>query len=122
MSTATPESLVQGQLDAYNARDIDAFMSYWADDAQILEFPGQLMAEGAAAIRERHVTRFREPNLHGRLVQRMVMGNRVVDQEKVSRTFLEGTGTLDVIAIYEIQRGKIARAWFMVGAKTLDQA
>ncbi len=120
MSTTSPKSVAQGQLDAYNARDIDAFMAYWAEDAQIYEFPDKLVTAGAAAIRERHIARFQEPNLYGRLVQRMVMGSRVVDQEKVARTFPEGTGTLDVIAVYEIIDGKIAKAWFMPGAKTLD--
>lgn len=32
--TARPQDVVQQQLDAYNARDIDAFMACWADDAQ----------------------------------------------------------------------------------------
>ena len=31
--TVRPEEIVQQQLDAYNARDIDAFMACWADDA-----------------------------------------------------------------------------------------
>ncbi len=118
---ATPaEAVAQGQLDAYNARDIDAFMRYWAEDAEIYEFPDKLLATGSAAIRERHIARFTEANLHGRLMQRMVMGNRVVDRETVTRTFPEGTGRLEVTALYEIEGGKIAKAWFMMGAKTLD--
>jgi hypothetical protein len=48
------------------------------------------------------------------------MGNIVIDHEKVTRTFPEGTGTLDAVAIYEIQSGKIARAWLILGPKTLD--
>ena len=84
---STPETIAQGQLDAYNARDIDAFMQYWADDALYFEHPDKLLASGATAIRERHVTRFTEPNLHGKLLSRMVMGNKVVDRESVTRTF-----------------------------------
>lgn len=112
-----PAAVVQRQLDAYNARDIAAFIETWAEDAQYFEHPGTLLASGAAAIRERHVARFQEPDLYGALVQRMVVGNMVVDQEKVTRNFPEGIGQLDVIAIYEVENGKIAKAWFKIGAR-----
>lgn len=115
-----PEEVIQFQLDAYNARDIERFMRVWADNAEFYEHPSTLLARGAAQIRARHVERFKEPNLHGRLVQRMAVGNMVVDQEKVTRTFPEGTGTLDVIAIYEVEDGKIRKAWFKLGPRVLD--
>ena len=108
---------VQEQLDAYNAKDIDRFMQCWADDCQYYAFPSELLAQGAAQIRERHVERFNEPNLHGRLVHRMVVGNMVVDQELVTRNFPEGVGEIDVIAIYEVKAGKIASAWFKLGPR-----
>jgi hypothetical protein len=111
-----PSEVVRRQLEAYNARDIDAFMSCWADDAQVFAFPADLLANGAAEIRARHVARFREPNLFGRLVARMAVGTLVVDHEVVTRTFPEGSGTVDVIAIYEVENGRIAKAWFRMGA------
>lgn len=114
------EAVVQRQLDAYNARDIDALMAVWADDAQCFEHPSTLIANGAAEIRARHVARFKEPNLFARLVKRMAVGNKIIDQEIVTRTFPEGTGTLDVIAIYEVERNKIAKAWFIFGAPMLN--
>ncbi|HEX9391168.1 MAG TPA: nuclear transport factor 2 family protein [Usitatibacteraceae bacterium] len=115
-----PEAIVQRQLDAYNGRDIDAFMTNWAEDAQFFEHPATLLASGAAAIRERHLLRFKEPNLHGKLIKRIAVGNKVVDQELVTRTFPEGTGTIEVIAIYEIENARIAKAWFIMGPRTLD--
>jgi hypothetical protein len=106
---------VQRQLEAYNARDIDAFMQWWADDCQYYEFPSRLLANGADEIRERHVARFQEPNLVGTLINRIAVANVVVDQETVTRTFPEGPGEVDVVAIYEIEGGKIAKAWFKAG-------
>jgi uncharacterized protein (TIGR02246 family) len=120
MNSTTPEAVVQRQLDAYNARDIERFIESWAPDAQYSEHPASLLASGREAIRARHVERFREPNLHGKLVKRMVMGNKVVDQESVTRTFPEGTGNIEVIAIYEIDNGLIAKAWFIMGPRILD--
>src|SRR6202790_1648510 len=89
------EAIVQRQLDAYNARDIDGFMAVWAADAQYFEHPAKLLASGAAEIRARHIARFKEANLFGRLIKRMVVGNKVVDQEVVTRTFPGGTGHVE---------------------------
>lgn len=119
---AETELPVQKQLEAYNARDIDAFMQWWADDCQYYEFPSRLLASGAAEIRERHVARFKEPNLHGALVKRIAVANVVVDQETVTRTFPDGPGEVDVLAIYEVENGKIAKAWFKMGPPRLHSA
>lgn len=110
---------VRGQLEAYNARDIDAFMRFWADDCQYYAFPDQLLANGAAEIRARHIVRFQEPDLQGKLLKRMAVGTMVIDQETVTRTFPEGPGEVDVLAIYEINNGKIAKAWFKMGEPRL---
>ncbi|WP_112663856.1 nuclear transport factor 2 family protein [Microvirga flavescens] len=117
-----PCEIVQKQLDAYNTRDIEAFMSHWAEDAQYFGFPSDLLANGAAQIRERHMARFQEPNLFGQLVKRLAVGNIVVDQEVVTRTFPEGPGRVDVLAIYEVEGDKITRAWFKIGTPVLDRA
>ena len=119
---AENELPVQKQLEAYNARDIDAFMQWWADDCQYYEFPSRLLASGAAEIRERHIARFKEPNLHGVLVKRIAIANMVVDQETVTRTFPDGPGEVDVVAIYEVEKGRIAKAWFKMGPPRLHPA
>jgi hypothetical protein len=117
-----PTEVVRRQLDAYNAKDIEAFMSCWAEDAQFFAFPSDLLAEGTQQIRDRHVVRFREPDLFGKLIHRMSVGNLVVDREVVTRNFPEGLGRLDVMAIYEVADGKIAKAWFKTGMPMLDMA
>ncbi|CAI2426359.1 nuclear transport factor 2 family protein [Serratia plymuthica] len=119
--TIRPEDVVQQQLDAYNARDIDAFMAYWAEDAQYYEHPDTLLASGKAEIRERHIARFKEPSLYGERVKRMALGSMVIDQEVVTRNFPQGRGKMDVIAIYEVEQGKIAKAWFKAGPCELDE-
>lgn len=119
-TTTDPESVVQRQLDAYNARDIDTLLAIYADAAQIFEHPATLLAEGTQALRERFTLRFKEPNLHANLVNRMVNGAYVVDHERVTRTFPEGPGTIEVVMIYEVREGRIARSWSIAGARTLD--
>ena len=114
------EAVVQRQFEAYNARDLDAMMATYADTACQFEFPANLLASGAAQIRERFAARFTEPNLHARLLNRIVSGNTVIDHEEVTRTFPEGTGRLELVAFYRVEAGKISQAWFIPGIKTLE--
>jgi hypothetical protein len=118
----SPAAVVQRQLDAYNARDIDALVATYASDARQYEHPGTLLATGSEAIRARMAQRFLEPNLHARLVQRAVMGNIVVDHEVVTRTFPEGSGTVEMVCIYEVREGVIRTASVQVSNKQLDAA
>jgi hypothetical protein len=56
--SSDPAAVVQRQLDAYNARDVDALLATYAEDAQMFEHPSKLLATGAVALRERFVARF----------------------------------------------------------------
>lgn len=122
MNAPTPEAVVQQQLDAYNAHDLEALLHVYAEDARVFEHPATLLASGSAQLRERFATRLQEPNLRAHLRQRMVMGRFVVDHERVERTFPEGTGSVELIATYEVVDGRITNAWFLTGPKTLDAA
>ena len=117
-----PATIVQRQLDAYNARDLDAVLATYAPDARQFAHPATLLAVSAADMRERMAQRFAEPNLHARLLQRVVMGNIVIDHEEVTRTFPEGAGRVDMVAIYEVVDGKIQSASVQVSNKRLDTA
>jgi len=114
-----PETLIQRQLDAYNARDLDAILATYADDAEQFEHPSTLLAKGSAQLRERFAARFNEPNLHAALLRRIVLGDTVIDHERVTRTFPEGPGEIELVAIYQVHDDKITKAWFIPGPKTL---
>jgi hypothetical protein len=115
-----PEAVVQRQLDAYNARDLEAWLATYAEDAQQFEHPAKLVATGHAEMRARAAQRFTEPNLHARLIQRSVMGQVVIDHEEVTRTFPEGPGRVELVCIYQVHDGKIQTGSFVFGDKTLD--
>lgn len=114
-----PEAVVQRQLDAFNARDVSALLAVYADDAEMFEFPATLLGAGSGQLRDRFTQRFLEPNLHARLRHRIVAGSRVIDDECVTRTFPEGPGELDLVMIYEVANGRIAKAWSIPGEKRL---
>ena len=115
--TTDPEAVVQKQLDAYNAHDVEALLAVYAIDARLFEHPATLLAEGAVELRERFSQRFQEPRLYALLLKRIVMGNFVVDHELVTRSFPEGPGTVQLLATYEVLDGRIANAWFLTGPK-----
>ena len=116
-----PAAVVQRQLDAYNAKDLPALLAVYAADAELYEHPATLLAKGTTQLGERFALRFKEPNLHAELLNRIVLGDLVVDYEKVTRTFPEGPGWVEFVMIYEVRDGRIARAWTKVGPKVLDR-
>ena len=115
MNTTSPLAVVQAQLDAYNAKDLDALMHTYAPDAQQFALHCALLAQGHEQIRPRYQERFAEPDLHARLVSRSVVGNVVTDVEVVTRNFPQGRGTVEMLCVYEVVDGRIARASFATG-------
>ncbi|MGK0252522.1 MAG: hypothetical protein ACI81G_001962, partial [Gammaproteobacteria bacterium] len=75
------EQIVQKQLDAYNARDIDAFMNTYSDDIKLYNHPSELSSEGQIAMREGYAGYFKNTkDLHCEIKNRIVIGNKVIDQ------------------------------------------
>ena len=116
---SSPEAVVARQLDAYNAKDLGAWLATYAPDATQYEHPATLLASGHAEIRARMRARFSEPNLHARLISRNVMGKLVVDHEVVTRNFPAGPGTVELVCIYRVEGGLIQSASFAPGAPML---
>ncbi|AMP13933.1 nuclear transport factor 2 family protein [Collimonas pratensis] len=119
-SSKTPLQVVQAQLDAYNAKDIEALLLAYAPDAEQYTLHGALLARGQEQMRERFLVRFAEPDLHARLLNRTVMANVVVDYELITRNFPEGVGTVEMICVYEVAEERIRKASFAVGATRMN--
>lgn len=120
MPDTLPATVIQQQLDAYNAKDIEAWLGTYAPDAEQYTLHGPLLARGHADLRSRMTARFSEPDLHARLLTRTVMDNIVVDVEIVTRNFPEGRGTVEMLCVYEVANGVIRKASFALGKSQLD--
>ncbi len=104
-------ALAQGQLDAYNAQDLEAFLSFYADDIVVADLNGAVTNNGIAALRERYAAMFAKfPENKALLVNRIANGDTVIDHEDVIRA--PGGERFFAIAIYTIAGGKIARVDF----------
>ncbi len=107
----TPQLLVDQQLAAYNARDIDAFLIPYSDSVELYEYPGKLMGKGKEEMRKSYAGMFKQvTQLHCELVNRIVQGNVIIDHESVSGF---GPKPLRAIAIYTITKGKIQKVEFI---------
>jgi hypothetical protein len=109
----SPEALVQRQLNAYNQRDIEAFLEPYSEDVELHSYANDQRQRGKAAMRENYKKLFdSSPALHCQLVNRIVQGDTVIDQESVTGLFGK-PGTLKAIAIYTVRDGKIVRVTFI---------
>lgn len=108
----SPEMLVQQQLDGYNARDIEVFLQPYSEDIELYDFPDKLSGKGKENMRINYQSFFESvPDLHCELVNRMILGNTVIDQERV--TGFKNGYILEAIAIYKIVDNKIAKVFFI---------
>lgn len=108
----SPIELAQRQLDCYNAHDLEGFLAVYAEDAKLYGLlDGTLIAEGREAMRERYRQRFEVDKVHAKLVNRMVIGSRVIDHEEV--TMESSDRAVHAAAIYETSEGLIRAAWFV---------
>jgi hypothetical protein len=104
-------TVVQRQLDAYNAQDLDAMLDCYALDCIIANLNGTVTETSREALRARYARTFSDfPENRARLVNRINVGNMVIDHEDVSRG--PGKDHFEVIAIYTVKNGQIARVDF----------
>ena len=110
----SPHDIAQGQLDAYNRQDLDAHCAFYADDIVVADLNGAESVQDLATYRARYEKMFGEfPENHAALVNRIVIGDTVIDHERVVRK--PGAEPFEVAAIYTVRGGKIARVDFVRG-------
>jgi uncharacterized protein (TIGR02246 family) len=104
--------VVQRQLEAYNAQNMEAFIATYAPDCKICDLNGDVTQNGHADIRARYAAMFAKfPENKARLVNRMTLGDVVIDHEDVTRG--PSGPCLEAIAVYTVKNGLIARVDFI---------
>ena len=102
------EQIVQRNLEAYNNRDLEKFISWFSEDIELYNFSEmKLVASGKPAIEKLYKELFAaSPNLHSTILKRIVFDNKVIDHERI----VGRKGAADVseiVMIYEVKDGKI---------------
>jgi len=104
------EAIIQRNLDAYNARDIDAFMKDYTDDVKLYAYPNTLQTEGKDAMRKSYASWFEKTkDLRAFIKKRIVIGNKVIDEEQVTAN----GQVFNAVAIYEVENGLIKKVTFI---------
>jgi len=100
--------VVEEQLLAYNAKDVERFILAYSEDVVIEDGEGNLLMKGQDQMREQYGALFKtNPELNCRIVKRMRIGNYIVDEEEVSG--VKGYSTpMHAVVIYRIEEEKIA--------------
>jgi len=107
----SPTTLVQRQLEAYNAHDLARFLACYSESIAVYRMPAtEPSLAGKAAFAAFYAEqRFNRPGLHADVLQRIAAGSTVVDHERVVGI---ADGAVDVIAVYEVKEGLIQNVWF----------
>ncbi len=104
-----PASVVQLQVEAYQARDLERFLSLYAPNVVITKQPGgKVVAQGREAMRPIYDKLFQSsPKLHIRILRRTVIGKTVIDEELV--TGIAKRPYVRAAATYEVEGGLITK-------------
>ncbi|MFQ3214869.1 MAG: hypothetical protein ACI9XJ_002210 [Marivirga sp.] len=103
--------IVDKQLDAYNAHDIEAFVATYADSVEIYNPKGQLLMKGHEQLRNGYSDFFANtPKLHCKILSRISINNTVIDKEEV---IINDSTTIYGVAVYEVANGKITSVSFI---------
>ena len=106
-----PETIVQRQLEAYNARDLQGFVANYSDRITVFRPPAtEPSIVGKPALTEYYASqRFNLPNLRAEVLKRIVLGNKVIDHERI---FGVREQPIEVALVYEISDDLIQTVWF----------
>lgn len=112
-----PECVVQRQLDAYNAKDLQAFLACYRDDVKLYRPPAaEPVIDGKAALATHYAEhRFNRPLLSAALVSRMVVGHKVIDHELVVGLGEPGDPPLHAALVFAVDEGLIRTVWVFYG-------
>ena len=112
MTKMTPVECVQFQLDAYNQRDLEIFLSVFSDTVQSYRLSDMtLLLDGKAAFGAFYAqNRFVHEGLRAELIERMVVGNKVIDHEMIHGL---GPEPMETAVIFEVEDGLIEKVFFI---------
>ncbi len=110
MTAVDPVDVVQEQLEAYNARDLTRFLATYSDSVVVYRPPTPQPAISGKAELARFYSqqRFHLPGLRADIVNRTVLGNKVIDHELIWGVREQA---FEVAAVYDVRDGLIQAVW-----------
>ena len=111
---ATAEAMIA----AYNAQDVDTYVSFMTDEASEANYRGDVVREGKEGTRSGLAAAFAKwPQNKAEIVERQAIGDYVIFREHVTRgPSTDGTDLVepfDVVAVYSFEGDKCSRVEFI---------
>ncbi|TGE84719.1 hypothetical protein C7Y70_04010 [Pseudoalteromonas sp. KS88] len=109
-------AVVEKLIKAYNARNIDAFVSMYSEDVEFYVFPNELLFKGKEKLIARYGIMFKKLKcVKSSPIKRIVTGNIVIDHE-LSETCTKDPNIVDkrseFVSSYKVENGKVTKVLF----------
>lgn len=111
-------AIAEAMIAAYNAQDVNRYVSYMTDDACEANYRGAVVREGKEGTRSGLAAAFvKWPQNHAKIVEKQEIGDYVLFREHVTRGPASDGSELvepfDVIAVYSFEGDKCSRVEFI---------
>jgi hypothetical protein len=108
--------LIDSQIAAYRARNLDEFLSFYSADAVIRDADGNLLMRGEPAMREFYGPMFRDSDdLHLKIPSRIELGDFVIDEELIDGVNMDGfPPQMHAAVVYRVTDLKISHVTFVM--------
>ena len=105
--------LVESQLEAYNNRDLDQFLSCFHNEVNVYRLnTNEQVSSGIQVFSSNYKKLFEgNPQLHCELKSRVVVADLIVDEEYITGA-VAYPKNLHAFAVYGFRENKIDRIWF----------
>lgn len=110
-----PQTVIQRQFDAYNAHDLEAFLALFANEVRLYRPPdGEPAIVGKRALGGFYAEqRFNQPDLRAELIHRAVIGDKVIDHERIHGLTAE---PFEMVMVFQVSAGLIRNCWAFTAA------
>jgi hypothetical protein len=104
--------IIDAQLAAFNAHDLEAFIAFFHPDIETYRFPNEPDKHGLEALRDVFADTFKALP-HEKVITRIIDGNHVIDQVEVTFQFHGHALSDRSTVIYTLEDGLIRRMRFL---------
>ncbi len=100
--------VVQRQVNAFNAHNLDALLATYTEDVKLYDFPDQLLASSRVALRAYYEKQLGpDSKVHWEVRKRITAGSVVIDGRCAGPAAPTASRTRDGVGIYQVRNGLI---------------
>jgi len=105
-------NIVDKQIEAYNKRDLEAFLDCYAENIEVLMFESnQMLTKGKEQLRQTMSESFASKTDSKTIVISRISHNKLIIEIEEITGHIEGQ-VITSVSIYEITENKISKLWF----------